>query len=246
MRHAYVSPREAVPLEPRDDGDPLAAHALSPADLVRLRDVELTGRPFLALRDQQGQLLIVAAPRPDETITIGRRDGTDLWIPWDPEVSAVHALLQNVAGDPAVVDDGLSTNGTFVNGQRVIGRQRLRDGDRIQVGRTILVFQGQANEITSPTVSTGTNSDALRLTDTQRRILIALCAPLRDGAAFAAPASNQAIAGQLYLSVDAVKAHLRVLFGRFELGDLPQNQKRARLAQSALQFGIVSMRDLEE
>ena len=60
-------------------------------------------------------------------------------------------------------------------------------------------------------------------------MLVALCRPLKDSA-YAAPATNKDIADEVHLSVDAVKAHLRVLFERFGLDDLPQNQKRARLA----------------
>jgi hypothetical protein len=41
-----------------------------------------------------------------------------------------------------------------------------------------------------------------------------------------------------------VKMHLRSLFGKFELTDLPQNQKRAKLAERALQLGVISQRDL--
>ena len=48
----------------------------------------------------------------------------------------------------------------------------------------------------------------------------------------------------MFLSVDAVKTHLRTLFQRFEIGDLPQNQKRARLVECAFQWGLVSERDL--
>jgi predicted ArsR family transcriptional regulator len=83
-----------------------------------------------------------------------------------------------------------------------------------------------------------------RLTDTQRKVLIALCRPYRDGGSFATPASNQQIAGEVFLSVDAVKMHLRNLFAKFDLGELPQNQKRARLAECALQLGLISQRDL--
>ena len=83
----------------------------------------------------------------------------------------------------------------------------------------------------------------MQLTDTQRRVLIALCRPYRDGG-FATPATNQEIAAEVFLSVDAVKMHLRTLFGRFALGELPQNQKRARLAECALQSGMISHRDL--
>ena len=78
------------------------------------------------------------------------------------------------------------------------------------------------------------------LTDTQRRVLVALCRPYRDGGRFASPATNQQIADEVFLSVDAVKMHLRTLFGKFELGDLPQNEKRARLAECVLQFGLIS------
>ena len=46
-----------------------------------------------------------------------------------------------------------------------------------------------------------------------------------------APATNEAIAGEVFLSVDAVKWHLRLLFRKFEIEDLPQNQKRARLVR---------------
>ena len=83
----------------------------------------------------------------------------------------------------------------------------------------------------------------MQLTDTQRRVLVALCRPYRDGD-FATPATNQQIAEELFLSVDAVKMHLRTLFGKFALGDLPQNQKRARLAETALQSGAVSRHEL--
>jgi hypothetical protein len=41
-----------------------------------------------------------------------------------------------------------------------------------------------------------------------------------------------------------VKTHLRALFGRFGVEHLPQNQKRARLVQLALDGGAVSPADL--
>ena len=206
--------------------------------------MERGGEAFLAFRDEDGQLRLFDVPRADETKTVGRRDGADLAIPWDGEVSGVHALLQDVAGELAIVDDGLSTNGTFVNGQRINGRQRLRDADRVRVGRTVVVYRGASVPAAQATIAALNRSDVLKLSETQRRILVALCRPFRDGPAFATPATNQDIAGEVYLSVDAVKMHLRALFTKFELGDLPQNQKRARLAECALQFGVVNTRDL--
>jgi hypothetical protein len=82
------------------------------------------------------------------------------------------------------------------------------------------------------------------MSDTQRRILIALCRPYKAGPGFAAPASNNDVAAEVFLSVDAVKTHLRILFKRFEISDLPQNQKRARLVECAFQSGLVTERDL--
>src|SRR4029078_12651835 len=57
-------------------------------------------------------------------------------------------------------------------------------------------------------------------------------------------ATNQDIASELFLSVEAVKTHLRALFAKFGVEDLPQNQQRARLIERASQTGLVSERDL--
>jgi DNA-binding NarL/FixJ family response regulator len=76
----------------------------------------------------------------------------------------------------------------------------------------------------------------------QRKVLVALCRPV-SSSAFATPATNKQIAEEVFLSVDAVKAHLRVLFERFGLDELPQNEKRARLAATVLAAGILAPRD---
>jgi hypothetical protein len=205
---------------------------------------ERTGQAVLAVRDQAGLLRLFDIPAADESRTIGRRSEADLSIPWDGQVSGVHAVLQYIGGELAIVDDGLSTNGTFVNGKRVSGRQRLRDGDRVRVGRTVLVYRtGRAPEA-GTTIAAINRGDTLSLSDTQRRVLIALCRPFRDGAAFATPATNQEIASELFLSVEGVKMHLRTLFVKFELSDLPQNLKRVRLAECALQLGVITTREL--
>ena len=227
-----------------NDGDPLAPHSHSPAELKELLAAERKGAPFLALRDREGRLVLFAPGRGGRTRTVGRRPEMDLPIAWDPEVSGVHAELQGLGGEWTVVDDGLSTNGTYVNGQRVSGRQRLRDGDRIRVGRTILAYRAGGTAAVQETHTAGDAASALSLTETQRRVLIALCRPFHERGSFAAPASNQQIAEELYLSVDAVKMHLSRLFAAFELAEVPQNQKRARLAECVLQYGVISERDL--
>ena len=85
---------------------------------------------------------------------------------------------------------------------------------------------------------------AAEITPMQRKVLVELCRPFKDGGRYAAPATNVEIAAELVLSVDAVKTHMRGLFERFAVGDLPQNQKRAKVAELALERGIVSLREL--
>lgn len=224
------------------DGDPLARHSLSAAELKELLAAERTGQAMFAFRDEQGSLRMLSASALGETSTIGRRAEMDLSIQWDSEVSGLHAELHRLGGEWTIVDDGLSTNGTYVNGERVSGRQRLRDGDRIRIGQTVLAYKAAQATIAQQTVAAGA-PPSVELTDTQRRVLIALCRPYRDGS-FATPATNQQVADEVFLSVDAVKMHLRTLFAKFELGQLPQNQKRAKLAENALQFGVISHRDI--
>ena len=77
------------------------------------------------------------------------------------------------------------------------------------------------------------------LTETQRQVLVALCRPLQGLGLRRRPRPTGRSPTEVHLSVDAVKAHLRVLFERFGLDDLPQNQKRARLAAMALVNGVV-------
>ncbi len=226
-------------------GDPLARHSLSAVELKRMLAAERAGAPFLAMRDGDGELCLIALDSRAPTVTLGRHTGTDVPIAWDAEVSGVHAELRRLGEEWAVADDGLSRNGTFVNGARTAGTQRLRPGDRLLLGRTIVAFCQKAAESSETTVASGTLPEVPSLSDTQRRILVALCRPYGAGGEFAVPASNQQIAREVFLGVDAVKRHLRTLFQRFGLGELPQNQKRARLAELALRLGIVAQRDLD-
>jgi DNA-binding CsgD family transcriptional regulator len=223
---------------------PLARHSLSASELKQLLAVERTGEAFLAFRDGE-QVLRFFTPAGGEraSATVGRRAESDLPLSWDGEVSGLHAELHRAGGELTIVDDGLSTNGTYVNGERVSGRQRLRDGDHIRVGRTTLEYRAAQATLVDETVA-ASEPVAVQLTAQQRQVLIALCRPYRDGA-YATPATNRQIAGELFLSVDAVKLHLRALFGKFELGELPQNRKRAALAEHALRSGAITRRELE-
>lgn len=71
-------------------------------------------------------------------MAIGREDG-DLVLE-DPEVSRHHAVLRR-SGDSVVVEDLDSTNGTFVNGERIRRPISVGVGDQVRVGRTTLEIE---------------------------------------------------------------------------------------------------------
>jgi hypothetical protein len=72
-----------------------------------------------------------------DVITIGRVDDNTMVIDDDSFISSHHARLE-VRPDGVWLVDLQSTNGSFVNGQRVSQEKSLRKGDRIQVGSTVL------------------------------------------------------------------------------------------------------------
>lgn len=219
-------------------------HPSTARELKTVLEAERAGAPFLLYRDAEGGHRLVELREREESVTVGRGGKNDIPLDWDSQVSRTHAELEQVGGEWTVVDDGLSRNGTFLNGVRLSGRKRLRDRDAIRFGRTLVEFRNPKHRSRSQTSVAIDVPTADSLTDTQRKVLIALCRPYKDSHGFATPATNQAIADEIYLSVDAIKTHLRTLFRKFDLGDLPQNQKRARLVECAFQWGLVSERDL--
>jgi pSer/pThr/pTyr-binding forkhead associated (FHA) protein len=76
-------------------------------------------------------------PNLETPVTIGREEGNRLRLN-DERVSRFHAKIQ-IDNEDTILTDLESTNGTRVNG-RVVQIRRLRPGDRVCVGRTILLF----------------------------------------------------------------------------------------------------------
>lgn len=214
---------------------------MSASELQLVVRQENLGEPFVLFRDVAGTLQVKALER-SEPLTIGRRATSGIALEWDSRVSRTHAVLERVGGEWTLSDDGLSRNGTFVNEERLNARRRLRDGDVIRVGSSALAYRLPVDGATAAT-SDAPHAEPIPLSDMQRRILVALCRPYAGGA-LVAPAANHEIAAEVHLSLDAVKNHLRVLYQRFEIAHLPQNRKRARLAECALKWGLVSEREL--
>lgn len=214
----------------------------TPTELKEIIAAERTANPFLIWREQDGvQRLLVLEP--DRwRVTIGRDPGADIPLTWDREVSRAHALLERIGHRWTLVDDGLSRHGSYVNGSQVPGRRQLADGDRLCFGTTEITYREARAGGADATASGAVSVEPLPLSPMQRKIAIALCRPVRESES-AMPATNRRIADEVYLSVDAVKAHLRELFRRYGLNDLPQNEKRARLAATILTSGALSPRD---
>jgi len=215
-------------------------HSLAPAQLGRLLEAERARVPFIAYKDDMDELRVEALAEQDR-ITIGRGAHNGLVIDWDPEVSRTHAQLERVGGDWTLVDDGLSRNGSFVNGERATGRRRLVDGDVVRVGATSLLFRTPGPPLET-TVLTD-RAAAARLSQAQQRVLVALCRPLLAPGGPGVPATNRQIADELHLSLDGVKTHIRSLFAKLAVDDLPQYQKRTELARRAIALGLVGPRD---
>ena len=174
--------------------------------------------------------------------SVGRSQSSDLVLDWDEEVSRLHARFERVEEDWTLVDDGLSSNGTFVNGERLNGRRRLTDGDTLRFGATTTDLSQLADRRAAGRGgATPDRGGALdHPTPRAGRAVSSLQAPER----VAGPATNQQIAEELFLSVDAVRTHLRVLFAKFGIEHIPQNQKRIRLVERAFYSGLISERDL--
>jgi pSer/pThr/pTyr-binding forkhead associated (FHA) protein len=207
-------------------------------------EAERGGRPFLVYRDGSGGQRIVVVAAGTSALWVGRGESADLRLDWDEEVSALHAQIEVVRDECTLLDDGLSRNGSFVGEERVDGRRRLRDGDTLRFGRTAVLFRRPGEGASEATAAASEVPAAATVSPGQRRVLLALCRPFKHGAAFATPPTNQAIAAELHLSVDAVKTHMRALFEKLGVEDLPQNRKRVALAEAALQSGVVSRREL--
>lgn len=82
--------------------------------------------------DQRGQVVELTAE-----LTLGRSPACGITLEDDAFASSLHARVFPRDGDLWVEDLG-STNGTYLNDERLAAPTRLRRGDRVRVGRTVL------------------------------------------------------------------------------------------------------------
>lgn len=77
-------------------------------------------------------------------ITIGRREGCDVCLSYDSQVSREHAVLI-FDGERFWLEDTKSTNGTFIGEEKITERTELFPGQLFRVGRTWLRIEPPAN-----------------------------------------------------------------------------------------------------
>jgi hypothetical protein len=210
-------------------------------DLEARRAAERLGDPFLVLRDENGaQQRIFPLGDGRRSVTIGRRHEADISVPTDPEMSRLHAELELRAGEWTICDDGVSQNGTWVNGLRLAGRRRLADGDVLRLGRTTVEFCDPAPVRYGPTMVPGELSVTPRFSEQQQRILQALCRPLFADGEGINPASDEEVAEGTGIPVEAVAAELDHLGRALGLREMPREDQRAEVALLAMRSGLVS------
>jgi hypothetical protein len=171
--------------------------------------------------------------------TIGKAAENDIAVDDDVTASHLHAVLERFPAGWCVSDLG-SSNGTWVNGERIWASRRLRHGDEIRIGQTRMLFR---DPLSAGGAATEAEQGPPALTVRERDVLIALCRPLLARDMFTEPASTRAIADELVITQAAVKQHLGNLYGKFGVA-AEDDHRRARLANEALRRGAVSLSEL--
>jgi DNA-binding CsgD family transcriptional regulator len=210
-------------------------HSSTPSELQERIAAERADAPFVELRDGDGIQHLI--PLMGERVTVGRSPASGLALPWDAQVSRTHASLECIDGVWTLLDDGRSTNGTFVNEERVQGRRTLRALDVIRVGATRLRFHDPSETTDSKLTEVASQASIPSITPAQLRVLVALCRPAEG------PASNEEIADELTVSIDTVKTHMRALFDAFNLQASAPYRKRFELVRLATDAGLVPPQD---
>lgn len=162
------APRQALRITAKfDPSVPLPMVTPSPQFIPPEEATNVASVPFTAttdvatgtgaralLKSAEGNVLLTLANRP---VIIGRsrNAGCDLVLEGDRQISRRHARIEwDASAGNYVIYDLQSTNGLFVNEQRVDNRV-LRSGDRIRLGKTVLVFD--SSELPPPKEQSASN-----------------------------------------------------------------------------------------
>lgn len=172
-----------------------------------------------------------------ERLTVGSANDNDVVV-GDASVSRIHALLHQLNGRWFIEDCG-SRNGTTVNGHQLTSMHPLRPTDEVRLGRARLTFYGQTSPSGNPTDAV---AERPSVTAREHDVLVALCRPLANGDVFTEPATVREVAADLTVTENAIKLHISNLAAKFGI-DGPE-RRRSRLANAALDAGVVTLADL--
>lgn len=138
------SPHRAAPLQ-QPDTAPLDLASYLPCDSLlaldhrslrrALRPAEAPAGHYLAVEDSAGARMLI--PIEDKVTHVGRAATADLRFE-EPHVSRRHAIIVRYGRHVRVLDDR-SSEGTFVNGTRIVATDLL-DGDVVRLGPVSLTY----------------------------------------------------------------------------------------------------------
>jgi pSer/pThr/pTyr-binding forkhead associated (FHA) protein len=182
---------------------------------------------------------VVAVPLWAGRLTVGRAESNNLPLK-DDAVSRVHASVERIAGQYVLRDLG-SSNGTLVNGERIIADRALHPDDEITVGHTRIVFRGAADDL-AETLQIPVDT-AVGLGD--RGTLIMLCRALATAGQPDEPITRQRLAESLSESETQLEEQLERLYSQLGLDD-PSARSPEGLAAEAIRQRVVGVGDLLE
>ena len=143
VRTPKQRPAQAAPAQQRQDTAPTAQQK-------RPAQQRSAQKPRKGQKGRSGRVgrLVILEPRARRgttvamsgEITLGRDPSCSFTIDDDSFISQLHFRIYDYEGQPMLEDLG-STNGTFHNGNKVVGSKLLHPGDRIQVGTTVIEAQ---------------------------------------------------------------------------------------------------------
>jgi serine/threonine-protein kinase len=121
---------------------PVAAGANEPTDAPPLHDAGAGDAPdSIVLRVTEGPAAGALVTVADEELLIGRQAPGDGKLGNDIEISRRHARVTREADGRFLIEDLGSTNGTYVNGERITSAHVLEAGDKLEMGDTKLVVE---------------------------------------------------------------------------------------------------------
>ncbi len=155
-----------------------------------------------------------------DVVRIGRDPSNDLVLIGDAKVSRSHAELALRDGQWQLIDLG-SSNGTKVNGRRT-EKHPLRDGDRILIGTSELVYLA-GDDPNATEAGTQGSAAGIDVSQREREVLALVAGGFTD----------KEIGEQLFISASTVRSHLD------RIGDKTGLRRRAELTRLALDLGLV-------